>query len=136
MIDKFRGLFRNKAGQQRQRTDNLNASERRAIENVQSGSVGAYDRCGRQLQLQDDVIYDPPNDLIFKIMAAAPVLDRNAPRGLVQLTLVCTVPVNTYGNMPDLRLTLVARNSRWLVPEPVPKAEPSSAEEPSRLILP
>ena len=140
--ERLKNLFRSKAGQIRQATDSRQQSINDTIGQIQGGSTGVMDRVGHVLQQGDVVVYDNEVALQFQVMAAAPVLDRNMPRGRVQITLVGTVPVNCAQNQPTARLMLIARNGLPLQPQAMPSpttdtgANGKPKDEPSRIIVP
>ncbi len=119
---KFSNPFRGAGAQRRQAHDHRNVRDKALLRQFQSGSLAALDAFGRPLEIQDDVLYQPPSALIYKIMAAAPILDPQAPPGLLQLTLVCTVPVNVMSGQPTPNLMLVGRYGQALAPVAKPSA--------------
>ena len=58
-----------------------------------AGQVHVKDRFGRNVALNDLVIYNPPQPLVFQVTALDPVLDPNQPPGLLRVNLNIDVPI-------------------------------------------
>jgi hypothetical protein len=119
-------LFGGKGGQQRQNQDDLNRMAKQFVAAVSRGEVGVLDRFGNKVDPGDKVVWHPPYDPVWDVVAIQPVLEQGAQPGAMQITFGCTVPMNLFAGMATMSMMLVQKA------QPGP-AEPA-APEPSALV--
>lgn len=88
----------------------------------------SYDRLGRALQKDDMVYIIGKGDVMWRVLELKPVLDANAPAGLVQITLISSLMVPVPGGQRIADLIKVADASE--LKTPAPEGDQSTRENP------
>lgn len=74
-----------------------------------TGAIGVLDRFGRRVGAGDLVMFSPDQDLLFQVEAITPCLDKQAPPGLVTMSMVCRFPLHAMSNQPMVNLVFIDR---------------------------
>jgi hypothetical protein len=115
-------------------------------EAARAGHVGVGDRFGNRLEPKQLVVWiAPPHGMIYEIVSVDPVLDPNAPPGLMRVTLTMTAPVTYRAGQNAVDITVVGRQEELGHAELKGRAgagagaeagnEPPAAQEPSPIEL-
>lgn len=74
-----------------------------------AGQVHVKDRFGRNLAVNDLVVYNPQQPLVFQVVALDAVLDPNQPPGLIRVVLNIDVPILWQGGYAAPELIVVGK---------------------------
>lgn len=121
---------------QRAREEFQLAAQRRAFaQAVATGQTGAYDRIGAKIEPGDLVVWSPPPDiLLYLVKDVVPVLEPNAPPGLMRVTLTLEAPINIRAGIRGTNMLVVGRQdadgTARIDPRTAPQPDPSEPPEP------
>ncbi len=112
--------------------------------------TGARDRFGNAIEAGDKIAFHPDIDVIVDVLSVTPVLDPNAPAGIVEFVVSATFPVRINANQPYPKAIIVMKaqpaqalagsdngSGQQVAPTDPPASEPI-ADEPAgpRLVEP
>lgn len=108
-----------------------------------SGQVHVKDRFGRNLRVNDLVVYAPTQPLVYQVVAIDAVLDPNAPPGLIRVILNIDIPVTWQAGLAAPEMIVVgmvketghseinATRPSDGPDQPLPAASEASADDPT-----
>lgn len=105
----------------------MQAASRQFLNALSAGQAGARDRFNNIIEPGQKLLYKTPFDLMFEVVAVAPVLDPNVPPGMMDVTLAVRFPLRVMANQPNPGAVIVAQ----VQPEEKPATEqsPEQAQE-------
>jgi hypothetical protein len=111
------------------RQEALQRQQRQFLQALSSGQVHAVDRFRNKIEAGQKILFRPPYDLIFEVVSVTPLLDPNAPAGMITLHLAVQVPVHVQANVENPQLIIVggAPHAQQTQPAATP-AQPEPAE--------
>jgi hypothetical protein len=103
---------------QRRRNEEMAAARNQFAAAVARGQVSARDRFNKEIKPGDKVMFKNVIDPVYTVISVDPVLDVNAPSGLMRVMIAVTYPVDTPGNQPHAHMVIVARQAPVAMPMP------------------
>lgn len=85
------------------------AAEGQFAKQVAAGAPSAMpiDRFGVPIRVGDEILFRPPFDWVFHVVAIQPIMDPRAPVGMVTMVLQASAPVHVQGGQPLMNATIV-----------------------------
>lgn len=87
----------------------MQAESRRFLSALSAGQAGARDRFNNIIEGGQKLLYKTPYDLIFDVVSVAPVLDPQAPPGMMDVMLTVTFPLRVMANQANPGAVIVAK---------------------------
>lgn len=98
---------RNERARQEHMSGQARAMRQQFAQAFAAGQVHVKDRFGRNLAVNDLVVYNPAQPLVFQVVALDAVLDPNQPPGLIRVVLNIDVPILWQGGYAAPELIVV-----------------------------
>lgn len=102
-------MDRNERARQEHMSGVARAMRQQFAQAFASGQVHVKDRFGRNVALNDLVVYNPVQPLVFQVTALDAVLDPNQPPGLIRVVLNIDVPILWQGGYAAPELIVVGK---------------------------
>lgn len=93
--------------EQQRRQQEMQTAQRRFLQALSAGQVGAKDRFGRAVGPNMKVLFKLPFDLIWDVASVAPMLDPRQPPGLLVVTLIGKCTYTMMANQPDVNMIVM-----------------------------
>jgi hypothetical protein len=86
-------MDRNQRARAEHMTGQARALRQQFAQAFAAGQVHVKDRFGRNIALNDLVVYNPPQPLVFQVVGLDAALDPNVPPGVIRVVLNIDVPI-------------------------------------------
>lgn len=93
--------------EQKRRNEAAHAEIRKFLTALSAGQAAAVDRFNRKIEVGQKLLVSTPVDLVFDVVGIAPVLDPQAPPGLINVQVTVTVPITVQANRPAQNVIII-----------------------------
>ena len=117
--------------EQKRRNEAAQAEIKKFLTALSAGQAAPVDRFNRKIEVGQKILLSTPVDLVFDVVGIAPVLDPQAPPGLINVQVTVTIPITCQANRPAQNVVIIGETQ----PSADPTKEPTDHVEVSRPTL-
>ena len=103
----------------KRRSEAAQAEIKKFLTALSAGQAAPVDRFNRKIEVGQKILLSTPVDLVFDVVGIAPVLDPQAPPGLINVQVTVTVPITCQANRPAQNVVIIGEGQPQAAADPV-----------------